>query len=491
MDIQLMSAFKVSQWAAKLLQHSIYIYIIIQTFLMRPSDTLNCTQPTADSLLNALRASVFNQTDARPVIDPKTPTTINLGFTLYAILDVDEKAQILDTYLWLWFGWQIEGLSWDPVECGTERITLPRKKLWRPDLIINEFMDENRVPDTYYLTLFNTGTAVDGLPYHVISACNLDIYNFPFDVQNCTYTFSSYKLTRRDILLTSDPVEDTLASSFRNMETKGEWELIDILSSRPKNATYFNLDGLDSWDEIAYHIVLRRRPTQYVVNLLIPSYCLITVDVFSFLLPPQHVDRSAFKMTLILGYTVFLLLMNNLLPVTGNTIPIINVFFSLCLTLMVASLLESILITNLLCGSANYPPVPNWVKVIFLHYLARFVGLSKKSSDQNYVTQIKTTDITSSSPEKEMNKIRLQDQKLPINMEEELTELSVIHENVLTIRQHVDKHLSSDQKSNEWIHLGEVIDRFIFILYVIFLSVSFGTILFFWFYWYSFGKKTK
>ncbi|XP_065115790.1 5-hydroxytryptamine receptor 3E-like [Paramisgurnus dabryanus] len=437
-------------------------------------ETLNCTQPTADSLLNALRESVFNKTDARPVINQKTPTTINLGFALYAILDVN---------------WQVEGLSWDPVECGTERITLPRKKLWRPDLIINEFMDENRVPDTYYLTLDNTGRADDSFPYHVISACNLDIYNFPFDVQNCTYTFSSYKLTRRDLLLTSEPVEDTLESSFRNIETKGEWELIDILSSRPKNTTYFNFDGLDSWDEIAYHIILRRRPTQYVVNLLIPSYCLITVDVFSFLLPPQHVDRSAFKMTLILGYTVFLLLMNDLLPVTGNTIPIINVFFSLCLTLMVASLLESILITNLLCGSANYPPLPNWVKVIFLHYLARLVGLSKKSSDQNYVTQIRTTDITSSSHE--MNEIRRQDQKFPVNMEEELTELSVIHENVLTIRQHVDKHLSSDQKTNEWIHLGEVIDRFIFILYVIFLSVSFGTILIFWLYWYSFGKKTK
>lgn len=34
--------------------------------------------------------------------------------------------------------WNIEGLTWDPVECGTDRITLPRKKLWRPDIVINE-----------------------------------------------------------------------------------------------------------------------------------------------------------------------------------------------------------------------------------------------------------------------------------------------------------------------------------------------------------------
>lgn len=61
-----------------------------------------------------------------------------------------------------------------------------------------------------------------------------------------------------------------------------------------------------------------------MVNLLIPSCFLITVDLFSFLLPPQKVDRSLFKMTLILGFTVFLLLMNDLLPITGNTIPLIS-----------------------------------------------------------------------------------------------------------------------------------------------------------------------
>lgn len=62
----------------------------------------------------------------------------------------------------------------------------------------------------------------------------------------------------------------------------------------------------------------------YVVNLLIPSCFLVTVDIFSFKLPPQSVDRSSFKMTLILGYTVFLLIMNDLLPTTGNEMPLIS-----------------------------------------------------------------------------------------------------------------------------------------------------------------------
>ncbi|KAF7667210.1 hypothetical protein LDENG_00072010 [Lucifuga dentata] len=119
----------------------------------------------------------------------------------------------------------------------------------------------------------------------------------------------------------------------------------------------------------------------YVVNLLIPSCFLITVDLFSFLLPPQSVDRSSFKMTLILGYTVFLLITNDLLPVTGETTPLINVFFSVSLALMVASLLETVFITNIQFSSSNYSAVPHWLSVLVLQYLARVVCIPPKQPD--------------------------------------------------------------------------------------------------------------
>ncbi|KAF7667219.1 hypothetical protein LDENG_00072000 [Lucifuga dentata] len=120
------------------------------------------------------------------------------------------------------------------------------------------------------------------------------------------------------------------------------------------------------------------RPMMYVVNLLIPSCFLITVDLFSFLLPLQSVDRSSFKMTLILGYTVFLLIMNDLLPVTGETTPLISVFFSISLALMVASLLETVFITNIQFSSSQYSAVPHWLDVLVLQYLALVVCIPPK-----------------------------------------------------------------------------------------------------------------
>ncbi|XP_051979664.1 5-hydroxytryptamine receptor 3C-like [Xyrauchen texanus] len=452
------------------------VKFFIDTLLIQSSETINCSEPTTDALLSSLRASIFGKTEVRPVYKLKTPTNISVCFTLYGILDVDEKAQVFKTFIWVYLFWKIEGLSWDPVECGTDRISLPRKKLWMPDIVINEFMDENRVPDTYYLYVYFTGQVMDDFPFHVISSCNLDIYTFPFDIQNCTFTFNSYQHTGKDIqLFFQEPVKDTLKTSLDIMKTKGEWELVDMLAEKPEIPLHASNNSLDT---LVYYIVLRRRATLYIVNLLIPSCFLITVDLFSFLLPPQSVDRSAFKMTLILGYTVFLLLMNDLLPVTGNAIPLINVFFSLCLALMVASLLETIVITNILCGSSGYPPLPQWVKIIFLNYLARIVCLIKKPSDQNCEEHKTVTDYCEPIRETTQSKANMKSSP-------SLQELRKISQDLLSIRQQVDKHFNTDQSEEEWVHFGQVIDRLLFGVYVVFLTVSFFTIVVFWVYWYN------
>lgn len=71
-------------------------------------------------------------------------------------------------------------------------------------------------------------------------------------------------------------------------------------------------------------LFLKREASLYVVNLLVPSCFLSLLDLFSFFLPPENVDRSAFKMTLILGYTVFLLITNDLLPDSASHAALIS-----------------------------------------------------------------------------------------------------------------------------------------------------------------------
>ncbi|XP_033056869.1 5-hydroxytryptamine receptor 3D isoform X2 [Trachypithecus francoisi] len=117
----------------------------------------------------------------------------------------------------------------------------------------------------------------------------------------------------------------------------------------------------------------RRRPSPYVVNFLVP------IDVLSFHLPLESRNYAPLKTTVLLGYSVFLLMMNDLLPATGTSSHASSVrphppreqkrgvCFALCLSLMVDSLLETIFITHLHVATTHPPPLPRWLYFLLLH----------------------------------------------------------------------------------------------------------------------------
>ncbi|XP_071344144.1 5-hydroxytryptamine receptor 3A-like isoform X1 [Trachinotus anak] len=449
---------------------------------------LNCTSPTPESLFNSLEKELFPKKLIRPLKSFSNPINISIGITVVGIIGVDAKSQTLTTVLWQVLKWDIEGLSWDEKECGTGRVSVPREKLWVPDIHIAEFMDEDNSPKTPYVYLYNTGRVFDDKPVRVVSSCRLVIYTFPFDFQNCSLTFGSYLHFATDVrMVPSTTAEQILQESRQVLTTNGEWELADVSISN----VALVLDVGD-YSEIQYSIILRRRPLLYVVNLLIPSCFLITLDLFSFLLPPQSVDRSSFKMTLILGYTVFLLIMNDLLPVTGETTPLINVFFCISLALMVASLLETVFITNIQFSSSQYNAVPHWLSVLVLRYLAVVVCIPPKKKS-NRITVFLNPSTGDQAINTNLSNISVIDaQAVPddtplvkphpalLPAEPALEELRKLSRNLMAIRHQMDKHFQGSDTSQEWHMIGIVIDRLLFGLYIIFISVSFITIIVIW-----------
>ncbi|KAM6922083.1 uncharacterized protein FYW49_007721 [Xenentodon cancila] len=421
---------------------------------------LNCSQPDVPSLLDALQP-VFDLSPIRPIVNMSTQTNVSIYFILFGILGVK---------------WTNEFSTWNPNECGSEWIAVPRKLLWVPDVVINEFMEENSAPFVPYTYLHYSGIIIDEQPIRVVSSCSLNIYLFPFDIQNCTFSFNSYVHLLDAIQLNlEEPVEVILEESKKAISTMGEWKLVGITA---KKYVITTMDG-KLYDELKFSISVRRHSTSYVVNLLVPSAFLIMVDLFSFLLPPQNIDRSLFKMTLVLGYTVFLLSTNDMLPITGNTLPLINVFLSLCLVIMVTSLMETVFVTNLLCGSAHYTPAPCWFRVFVLHVLGRLVRLPPKTRQEEdiVIQNVNTQDLKDFSL---VVKARGTEQKEPLNEDKTLEVLKTLGRDLQAIHRQVEQQLKGSSSSAEWIHIGLVIDRLLFILYVFFISISFITIIIIW-----------
>uniref|UniRef100_A0A2K6S5S5 5-hydroxytryptamine receptor 3D n=1 Tax=Saimiri boliviensis boliviensis TaxID=39432 RepID=A0A2K6S5S5_SAIBB len=114
---------------------------------------------------------------------------------------------------------------------------------------------------------------------------------------------------------------------------------------------------------------LRRRPSSYVINLLVPPSggVLVAVDALSFHLPLGGQNRAPFKTRLpyVLIYPETKSERASRKEDTRNSRWC--VFFALCLSLMVLSLLETVFITHLLhVATTQSPPLPRWLHSLLL-----------------------------------------------------------------------------------------------------------------------------
>ena len=60
-------------------------------------------------------------------------------------------------------------------------------------------MDVGKSPDIPYVYVTHDGLVRNYKPIQVVTACTLNIYNFPFDVQKCSLTFQSWLHTSKTL----------------------------------------------------------------------------------------------------------------------------------------------------------------------------------------------------------------------------------------------------------------------------------------------------
>ncbi|XP_004585140.2 5-hydroxytryptamine receptor 3B [Ochotona princeps] len=284
------------------------------------------------------------QKEVRPVHDWTEATTIYLDLSVHAILDVDAQNQKLKTSVWYREVWDDEFLSWNSsLFDEISEISLPRSAIWVPDIIINEFVDTERSPDLPYVYVNSSGTIKNSKPIQVVSACGLETYAFPFDVQNCSLTFNSILHTVEDVDLAFLRSREDINRDNMVFLNDSEWELLSVSS-----VYSIQQSSIGDFAQIQFNVVIRRRPLVYVVSLLIPSIFLMLVDLGSFYLPPNCRTRIVFKTSVLVGYTVFRVNMSNEVPRSAGSTPLIGVFFTVCMAFLVLSLSKSILLVKFL-----------------------------------------------------------------------------------------------------------------------------------------------
>ncbi|CAL8107989.1 unnamed protein product [Calicophoron daubneyi] len=130
----------------------------------------------------------------RPVKNMKETITVGYGLTLFQLLDLDEKNQVLTTNVWAKYTWIDQLLRWDPSNyTDIQEVRIPPRLIWTPDIVLYNFNDERlqELRDVM-LNVDFTGQIFWSPPAIFKSNCHIDIRNFPFDNQYCFLKFASW-----------------------------------------------------------------------------------------------------------------------------------------------------------------------------------------------------------------------------------------------------------------------------------------------------------
>ncbi|KAJ8385166.1 hypothetical protein AAFF_G00192170 [Aldrovandia affinis] len=317
----------------------------------------------ARKLLNDLMENYSNA--LRPVEDTDKALNVTLQITLSQIKDMDERNQVLIAYLWIRQTWHDAYLKWDKEAYdGLEVIRIPSNLVWRPDIVLyNKADDDFSGPvDTNVVLRYNGEITWDS-PAITKSSCVVDVSYFPFDNQQCNLTFGSWTYNGNQVDIAMGLDSGDLSDFVENVE----WECHGMPAT--KNVIMYGCCS-DPYPDITYTVLLKRRSSFYIFNLLIPCVMISFLAPLGFYLPADSGEKVSLGVTVLLALTVFQLMVAESMPPSEN-VPLIGKYYIATMTMITASTALTIFIMNIHFCGAEAKPVPQWAKVIIIDYMSK------------------------------------------------------------------------------------------------------------------------
>ena len=154
-------------------------------------------------------------------------------------------------------------------------------------------------------------------PAKLRSSCKIDITYFPFDDQKCRMKFGSWTYDGFQVDVTNKSAEVDLM----NYVFSGEWELLDIKVIR-NEIIYACCD--EPYPDVTFFIIMRRRTLYYLFNIIFPCLWLTILSLLGFWLPPDSGEKITLGITVLLAFSVFMLLIAESMPATSEFVPLIG-----------------------------------------------------------------------------------------------------------------------------------------------------------------------
>ena len=163
----------------------------------------------------------------------------------------------------------------------------------------------------------------------------------------------------------------------------GEWNLLAMPAKL--NIAYYNCCP-DPFYDVTLNLIIKRKPLYYVFNLILPCALISTLTLILFFLPPESGEKIGLGITVLLAMTVFLLLVAETLPATSDDVPLLGQYFIATMFVTAMSLVSTCAVLNFFHRSPSTSPMPRWVRVVILGYMAKVFCFQIEKEDEIKMT---------------------------------------------------------------------------------------------------------
>ena len=248
--------------------------------------------------------------------------------------------------------------------------------------------------------------------------CAIDLTDFPYDDQNCWILLKAANSESSILILEAGTF--VVLTSDKNPQ----WDVNDLYGYTGESPTQLSSNSYNS-SVLNVTVILHRLPNYYLQNIVSPMVFLNAVGLFTFFIPLKSGERVSVCISVVLGMTVFQIVIADILPQTSRTsqTPVIVLYAWMSFAALVGIILSTILTMNVSYRSGDV----NWKvpRFVFFKVLASLVCLRQKGAQK--MTVLKQQSGTPQVVSLCFNKVKLNSNVIIRKMTYEPMQITSIH----------------------------------------------------------------
>jgi len=344
-----------------------YVLLICMSMLAATQAQQSRTELTDFERLRKTLLTTLDYQKVRPG-DQDSPTNVVMYYYLYKLNNIDGKSQIMQMTGQVHMNWRDERLAWNPDDYGgTTLLMLYNSDIWIPPIGLRNsvelFINED-VRNPFPVFVHYDGEVMMDQLARFHSTCELNMQWFPFDTQECALKFGTLsQFSPASINISIPEGLESLDTTY--LQENEEWSLLDAWVTRT-GIKEWESESPNSWrqssvPELQIWFSVQRSPIYYALNIVVPVMCLAFLSMMAFLVPFDNGEKIGMSMTILLAFSVFMLILGEHTPPAAKEPPILAIYLSLIVGIISIQLVVQ---TWILSAYHIYPirPLPRFLQ---------------------------------------------------------------------------------------------------------------------------------